>query len=182
MKSLFQYHKIDKAIFTGNYCQTGVILTIYLYVYIYMMQTLPAKWIYNIPHTILVVMWTKTKNQSLTHSGFFFHHQSANCTVFDIKRVERDFPFSKICTWRATTYMTHIHKPHRSLWWDNFYVQQSFRGISPDLFSEIAWQVKTYRKVSNIRCTLVCNKIVDHSDVVGASPVDDAPTTSSFSP
>ena len=36
-------------------------------------------------------------------------------------------------------------------------------------------------KVSNIRRTLVGNKIVDHSDVVGASPVGAAPTTSSFS-
>ena len=43
---------------------------------------------------------------------------------------------------------------------------------------EITW----YRKVSNISCTLVDNKIVDHSDVVGASPVGAAPTTSSFSP
>ena len=39
----------------------------------------------------------------------------------------------------------------------------------------------TYRKTSNIRRTLVGNKIVDHSDVVGASPVGAAPTTSSFS-
>ena len=38
-----------------------------------------------------------------------------------------------------------------------------------------------YRKVSNIRRTLVGNEIVDHSDVVGASPVGAAPTTSSFS-
>ena len=38
-----------------------------------------------------------------------------------------------------------------------------------------------YRKVSNIRRSLVGNKIVDHSDVVGASPVGAAPTTSSFS-
>ena len=37
-----------------------------------------------------------------------------------------------------------------------------------------------YRKTSNIRHTLVGNKIVDHSDVVGASPVGAAPTTSSF--
>ena len=37
-----------------------------------------------------------------------------------------------------------------------------------------------YRKVSNIRRTLVGNKIVDHSDVVGASPVGAAPTTSSL--
>ena len=38
-----------------------------------------------------------------------------------------------------------------------------------------------YRKVSNIRRNLVGDKIVDHSDVVGASPVGAAPTTSSFS-
>ena len=37
------------------------------------------------------------------------------------------------------------------------------------------------RQVPNISGTLVSNKIVDHSDVVGASPVDAAPTTSSFS-
>ena len=42
-------------------------------------------------------------------------------------------------------------------------------------------QHEMYRQVSNIRRTLVCNKIVDHSDVVGASPVGAAPTTSSFS-
>ena len=38
-----------------------------------------------------------------------------------------------------------------------------------------------YGQVSNISRTLVGNKIVDHSDVVGASPVGAAPTTSSFS-
>ena len=38
-----------------------------------------------------------------------------------------------------------------------------------------------YRKTSNIRRTSVGNKIVDHSDVVGAPPVGAAPTTSSFS-
>ena len=42
-------------------------------------------------------------------------------------------------------------------------------------------QMLDYRKVSNIRRTLVGNEIVDHSDVVGASPVGAAPTTSSFS-
>ena len=36
-------------------------------------------------------------------------------------------------------------------------------------------------KVSNISRTLVGEEIVDHSDVVGASPVGAAPTTSSFS-
>ena len=38
-----------------------------------------------------------------------------------------------------------------------------------------------YRKTSNIRRTLLGKKIVAHSDVVGASPVGAAPTTSSFS-
>ena len=38
-----------------------------------------------------------------------------------------------------------------------------------------------YRQISNIRHTLIGNKIVDHSDVVGASAVGAAPTTSSFS-
>ena len=39
----------------------------------------------------------------------------------------------------------------------------------------------SYCQVSNIRRTLVGNKIVDESDVVGASPVGAAPTTSSLS-
>ena len=42
-------------------------------------------------------------------------------------------------------------------------------------------QIKSYRKTSNISPTLVGNKIVDNSDVVGASPVGATPTTSSFS-
>ena len=46
---------------------------------------------------------------------------------------------------------------------------------------EAMWSVSVmYRKPSNISRTLVGNKIVDHSDVVGASPVGAAPTTSSF--
>ena len=40
---------------------------------------------------------------------------------------------------------------------------------------------RIYRKTSNINHTLVGNEIVDNSDVVGASPVGTAPTTSSFS-
>ena len=38
-----------------------------------------------------------------------------------------------------------------------------------------------YRKTFGISRALVGNKIVDNSDVVGASPVGAAPTTSSFS-
>ena len=38
--------------------------------------------------------------------------------------------------------------------------------------------MEKHRKISNISRTLVDNKIVDHSDVVGASPVGAAPTFS----
>ena len=38
-----------------------------------------------------------------------------------------------------------------------------------------------YRQTSNIRRARVGYEIVDHSDVVGASPVGAAPTTSSLS-
>ena len=50
-----------------------------------------------------------------------------------------------------------------------------------NIYFHPAMQNETYRKTSNISRTLVGNKIVDNSDVVGASPVGAAPTTSSFS-
>ena len=37
-----------------------------------------------------------------------------------------------------------------------------------------------YRQTSNISGTLVGNEIVDHSDLIGKSPVATTPTTSSF--
>ena len=49
--------------------------------------------------------------------------------------------------------------------------------------TEIIGRRITYRKTSNISRTLVGNKLVDNSDVVGheASPVGAAPSASSFS-
>ena len=41
--------------------------------------------------------------------------------------------------------------------------------------------INNYCQTSNTRHTLVGNKIVDHSEVVGALPVGATPTTSSFS-
>ena len=43
------------------------------------------------------------------------------------------------------------------------------------------WVLFYYHKTSNISPTLLGNEIVDNSDVVGASPVGAAPSTSSFS-
>ena len=60
-----------------------------------------------------------------------------------------------------------------------WYVMLYFDIVVYILFWNVSRQV--YRQVSNIRRTLIGNKIVDHSDVVGALPVGAAPTTSSFS-
>ena len=51
----------------------------------------------------------------------------------------------------------------------------------PNLIFEYVIEDDGYRKTSNISRTLLGNKIVDNSDVVGASPVGAAPTTSSLS-
>ena len=40
--------------------------------------------------------------------------------------------------------------------------------------------INYYYQTSNIKCTLVGNKIVDHSEVIGALPAGTAPITSSF--
>ena len=67
-----------------------------------------------------------------------------------------------------------------SNWWGKGWpvVTCSFQAVVV-LFQMLA--IFTYRQVSNIRRTLVGNKIVDNSDVVGASPVGAAPTTSELS-
>ena len=49
------------------------------------------------------------------------------------------------------------------------------------MFTVHATRCLGYRENYNISRTLAGNKIVDNSDVVGASPVGAAPTTSSFS-
>ena len=45
---------------------------------------------------------------------------------------------------------------------------------------ETAAMVLSYCQISTISCTLASNKLDDPSDVVGASPVGAAPTTSWF--
>ena len=56
-------------------------------------------------------------------------------------------------------------------------ILDTFGGSKRTLF-HVIWY---YRKTSGISRAFVGNKIVDNSDVVGASPVGAAPTTSSFS-
>ena len=46
---------------------------------------------------------------------------------------------------------------------------------------ELCYNMVVYRQTSNISRSLVGNKMAHQSDVVGASPIGAAPTTSSFS-
>ena len=57
----------------------------------------------------------------------------------------------------------------------------SIDGLVKDCSISIANTLDIYRHTSNISHTLVTNKIFDHSDVVRASPVGAASTTTSFS-
>ena len=71
-----------------------------------------------------------------------------------------------------------------AIWWrhhdivENTYSKSSKPDLQQNPHSTILWD--NHRQVSNISPTSVSNKIVDHSDIVGASPVGAAPTTSSF--
>ena len=62
---------------------------------------------------------------------------------------------------------------------DNAFESYRRRAIIWINIGLVWWGV--YRQTSNICRILVDNKIVDHSDVVGAPPLGAAPTTSSFS-
>ena len=62
--------------------------------------------------------------------------------------------------------------PDSTKWWWNLYFYNYYH---------ISRGPMSYCQTSDIRRTWVGNKIVDHSDVVGASPVGAAPTTSSWS-
>ena len=53
--------------------------------------------------------------------------------------------------------------------------------IPPWKHTRYMYSITRYHQTSHIIRTLVGNETVDHSDVVGASPVGAAPTTSSFS-
>ena len=90
------------------------------------------------------------------------------------------FSSNKLYFLMSSDVMGSINKQDRNISFsiENFTARQLFKRFCPS-GSEVT--CNSYRKTSNIRRTSVGNKIVDHSDVVGASPVGAAPTTSSFS-
>ena len=70
--------------------------------------------------------------------------------------------------------MIYVNEPYNA----NFKHEYFFSWMKKSTAEEL---LMIYPQTSNISHSLVGNKIVDHSDVVGASPVGAAPTTSSFS-
>ena len=65
---------------------------------------------------------------------------------------------------------------------DHYIVSMIWIAFSGIMIGGASYHVQdqNYHQITNISCTLVENTVVDQSDVVGASPVDAAPTTSSF--
>ena len=64
------------------------------------------------------------------------------------------------------------------------YIPWKFSGKQHQSSSMLAidpQDMNYYCQTSNLSCTLVGNNIVDHWEVVGASPAGAAPTTSSLS-
>ena len=89
------------------------------------------------------------------------------------------FPFDDVIIWFIYPHSSYFTGTWANQWLP--YCQcHNNEELGYQLVTKHNWKVK-YRKTSNISRTLLGYKIVDHSDVVGASPVGAAPTTSSLS-
>ena len=86
-----------------------------------------------------------------------------------------------VAKWRHYASVGYLIDPCEAQQWflkcNLRYYELNFISTTCDV--SLRWD--EYRQTSNISRTLVGNKIVDRSDVVGAAPVGAAPTTSSFS-
>ena len=83
------------------------------------------------------------------------------------------FPILVLCEHHS---MTGGFPPRRASWWAHQMLWNTSRVMQKPVSV-----MNTWPQTSNIRSPLLGNKIVDHSDLVGATTVDAAPTTSSFS-
>ena len=82
----------------------------------------------------------------------------------------------------AKTWLISTKRNNILLWWQLHVPHSQCLSLEDWAPVSLLWLTKPiYHQISNISHTLVGNKIVYHSDVVGASPVGAAPTTSSFS-
>ena len=88
---------------------------------------------------------------------------------------------SEPCTFDTTSQMIAAYSGNHGLDQPR-YIIPTGKCLAPQCLLTVLyiWQKKTYRQISITKGTLEGNKIIDHSDVTGASPVGAARTTSSF--
>ena len=122
---------------------------------------------YTRPSLVQIMAWHHVGAKWLTNAGLLSIRTWGtyfNEILFKIQ----EFSFKKIC------------KKMSVKWWP-FCLGLNVLNVTIETqgHAELLWRNR-HRKTSYISRTLVGNKIVDHSDVVGASLVSAAPTTSSF--
>ena len=120
--------------------------------------------------------------QIRTHGNYFDYYNILNWGV-PIVGINR-----MICANIYTIYFTGYTCIQNQIGWKSFGFHPAQVHVAPFQRNkrQATWppskdMISTYRETSNISRTLVGNKLVDHWDIVGASPVSAAPTTSSLS-
>ena len=117
-----------------------------------------------------------------------YHIQFTEYVIGAIISNRQHIPWSFI--WPIAIYETLVLTTNKSsIYQLNHWNRKQFRVVRiVSLFLRskyVIWVCPTkhqfYHQTSNLLLTLVDNKLVDHSGVVGASPVDAAPNISSFS-
>ena len=117
-------------------------------------------------------------------SCWFSHRSNCSCWSFDAAvllinpNIYTNLWEHQVCLCTMLSCINQNTGSHQT--WNSLF-SQKISILTPRYVSTVNYDILMYRQVSNIRHTLEGNKIVDHSDVVGASPVGAAPTTSSFS-
>ena len=99
--------------------------------------------------------------------------------IFYDKNTQQSYACNLLTTQRAT--FSDFNYSAVKLLYILHHISLSLHGLTAlgNIICFIAWVgdiLQYYRQTSNIGHTLVGNKIVDHPDVVGASPVGNAPT------
>ena len=114
------------------------------------------------------------------------HNSIANALELHLSCTNPSILFSKfLISWYPISHVCKWHPVCRTLFkiiTDNRNLKEKHQNLQ-NLWSTLflLMTCHCYHQTSNISHTLVGNKIVDHSDVVGVSSVGAAPTTSSFS-
>ena len=125
-------------------------------------------------HHVIEAQWGHMASWNLFNIG------SGNCLVTD---GTKPFPEPMLAYCQYDKECISIIKPYYKfkIFLSRKCIWKSHLQMSIILFRSQCIPLVTYRKTSNISRTLIGNIIIDNSDIVGASPVGTAPTTSSFS-